>query len=34
VGITPQVLSWDKCCGTMCLKEHQDLFEKNLKSYR
>jgi len=29
VGITPQVLSWDKCCGTMRLKEYQDLFEKN-----
>ncbi len=34
VGIEPQQLSWKGCCGTMNLKEHQDLFEKNLKSLK
>jgi len=32
IGIEPRQLSWKGCCGTMNLKEHQDLFEKNLKS--
>jgi len=34
MGIEPQQLSWKGCCGTMRLKEHQDLFEKNLKSFQ
>jgi len=32
-GIEPRQLSWNGCCGTMLLKEHQDLFEKNIKSF-
>jgi len=32
-GIEPRQLSWIGCCGTMRLKEHQDLFEKNLRSF-
>jgi len=31
-GIEPRQLSWIGCCGTMRLKEHQDLFEKNVAS--
>jgi len=30
MGTEPQQLSWNGCCGTMLLKEYQDLFEKNL----
>lgn len=30
----PQQLSWKGCCGTMRLKEHQDLFEKSIKSFQ
>jgi hypothetical protein len=26
----PQALSWENCCGTMRLKEHRDVFEKNV----
>ena len=33
-GIEPRQLSWKGCCGTMRLKEHQELFEKNLKSFQ
>jgi hypothetical protein len=32
VGVRPGVLSWDKCCGTMRIKEHQDLVKKTLDS--
>jgi len=34
MGIEPRQLSWKGCCGTMRLKEHQDLFEKNLRSFQ
>ena len=30
VGEQPQALSWDNCCGTMRLQEHQNLFKKSL----
>lgn len=31
-GIRPQMLSWEKCCGTMHLKEHTSVFEQNVKA--
>jgi len=30
-GERPQMLSWENCCGTMRLKEHTNLFEKNVQ---
>ena len=32
VGVEPQLLSWENCCGTLRLKEHQSLFEKNVSA--
>ena len=32
MGVQPRQLSWNGCCGTMRLKEHQSLFEKNVNS--
>lgn len=32
IGIEPRQLSWKGCCGTMNLKENQDLFKKNVNS--
>jgi hypothetical protein len=32
VGIQPQSLSWDGCCGTLRLKDHIDQFEKNVSA--
>jgi hypothetical protein len=29
-GIEPKLLSWDGCCGTLHLKEHMNVFEKNV----
>ncbi|MDF1576447.1 MAG: hypothetical protein P1P86_14765 [Bacteroidales bacterium] len=29
-GVQPRDLSWEGCCGTMRLKEHQNLFEKSI----
>jgi len=29
-GTIPQILSWENCCGTMRLKEHTEVFEKNV----
>jgi hypothetical protein len=31
-GERPQMLSWEKCCGTMRLKEHTHVFEQNVKT--
>jgi len=30
VGAEPGLLSWDGCCGTLRLKDHQKIYEKNV----
>jgi len=32
--VLPQALTWDGCCGTMRLREHLNLFEKNMEEAR